>query len=105
MAWPLVFSLLITGVVMMLGDRAGYWHPEALVGGELLLLSLASLEHISGNQVADWSLPAPGHGAGLIGWVSGNVLVSLLGQLPAVFAADLRALLSFFLLFRHTPMI
>ena len=105
MAWPLVFSLLITGVVMMLGDRAGYWHPEALVGGELLLLSLASLEHISGNQVADWSLPAPGHGAGLIGWVSGNVLVSLLGQLPAVFAAVLLALLSFFLLFRHTPLI
>ena len=105
MAWPLVFSLLITGVVMMLGDRAGYWHPEALVGGELLLLSLASLEHIGGNQVADWSLPAPGHGAGLIGWVSGNVLVSLLGQLPAAFAAVLLALLSFFLLFRHTPLI
>ena len=105
MAWPLVFSLLVTGVVMMLGDRAGYWHPEALVGGELLLLSLASLEHISGNQVAEWSLPGPGHGAGLIGWVSGNLLVSLLGQLPAGFAAVLLALLSIFLLFRHTPLI
>ena len=105
MAWPLVFSLLITGVVMILGDRAGYWHPEALVGGELLLLSLASLEHISGNRFADWSLPAPGHGAGLIGWVSGNVLVSLLGQLPAAFAAVLLALLSIYLLFRHTPLI
>ena len=105
MAWPLVISLLVTGVVMMLGDRAGYWHPEALVGAELLLLSLASLEQISGNQFAEWSLPAPGHGAGLIGWVSGNVLISLLGQLPAAFAAVLLALLSCFLLFRHTPLI
>ena len=104
MAWPLVFSLLVTGVVMILGDRAGYWHPEALVGGELLLLSLASLEHISGNQFVEWSLPAPGQGAGLIGWVSGNVLVSLLGQVPAAFAAVLLALLSTFLLFRHTPL-
>ena len=105
MAWPLVLSLLITGVVMLLGGRAGYWHPEALVGAELLLLSLVSLEHISGNSVADWSFPALGQGAGLIGWVTGNVLISLLGQLPAGFAAVLLAVLSIYLLFRHTPLV
>jgi len=105
MAWPLVLSLLVTGAVMMLGSKAGYWHPEGLVGAELLLLSLASLEHIGGNRVSDWSLPASGQGAGLMGWVAGNVLISLLGQLPAAFAAGLLALVSIYLLFRHTPLI
>ena len=105
MAWPLVLSLLVTGAVMMLGSKAGYWHPEGLVGAELLLLSLASLEHIGGNRVPDWSLPASGQGAGLMGWVAGNVLISLLGQLPAAFAAGLLALVSIYLLFRHTPLI
>ena len=102
---PLVLSLLVTGAVMMLGRRAGYWHPEALVGAELLLLSLASMEYISGNRISDWSLPASGQGAGLIGWGAGNLLISLLGQLPAAFAAALLALLSIYLLFRHTPLI
>ncbi len=102
---PLVLSLLVTGAVMMLGRRAGYWHPEALVGAELLLLSLASMEYISGNRISDWSLPASGEGAGLIGWGAGNLLISLLGQLPAAFAAALLALLSIYLLFRHTPLI
>ena len=105
MAMPLVLSLLVTGAVMMLGRRAGYWHPEALVGAELLLLSLASMEYISGNRISDWSLPASGQGAGLIGWGAGNLLISLLGQLPAAFAAALLALLSIYLLFRHTPLI
>ncbi len=105
MAWPLVLSLLVTGAVMMLGRRAGYWHPEGLVGAELLLLSLASLEHISGNRLPDWSLPVSGQGAGLMGWVAGNALISLLGQVPAAFAAVLLALVSVYLLFRHTPLI
>ena len=105
MAWPLVFSLLITGAVLLLGRQAGYWHPEALVGAELLLLSLASLEHISSHQVAEWDIPAAGQGAGLMGWGAGNLFISLFGQLPAALSAVLLALLSIYLLFRHTPLI
>ena len=105
MAWPLVLSLLATGAVMMLGHQAGYWHPEALVGAELLLLSLAALDHIGSNRISDWSLPASGQSAGLIGWGTGNLLTSLLGQLPAAFAAGLLALVSIYLLIRHTPLI
>lgn len=105
MAWPLVLSLLATGAVMMLGRQAGYWHPEALVGAELLLLSLAALDHIGSNRISDWSLPASGQSAGLIGWGAGNLLISLLGQLPAAFAAGLLALVSIYLLIRHTPLI
>ena len=105
MAWPLVFSLLITGAVLLLGRQAGYWHPEALVGAELLLLSLASLEHISNHQVAEWDIPAAGQGAGLMGWGAGNLFISLFGQLPAALSAVLLALLSIYLLFRHTPLI
>ena len=105
MAWPLVFSLLITGAVLLLGRQAGYWHPEALVGAELLLLSLASLEHISNHKVAEWDIPAAGQGAGLMGWGAGNLFISLFGQLPAALSAVLLALLSIYLLFRHTPLI
>ena len=105
MAWPLVFSLLITGAVLLLGRQAGYWHPEALVGAELLLLSLASLEHISSHQVAEWDIPAAGQPAGLMGWGAGNLFISLFGQLPAALSAVLLALLSIYLLFRHTPLI
>ena len=105
MAWPLVFSLFVTGAVMVLGRRSGYWHPEGLVGAELLVLSLASLDYIGSNRFPDWSLPTFGQSAGLIGWGAGNLLISLLGQLPAAFAAGLLALLSIYLLFRHTPLI
>lgn len=105
MAWPLALSLLITGAVMMLGRQAGYWNPEALVGGELLLLSLASWEYISGHEVADWALPGAGVPGGLMGWVAGNVLISLLGRLPAILFVALVGLLSLYLLFRHTPLI
>lgn len=105
MAWPLVFSLLVTGAVMMVGHRSGYWHPEGLVGAELLVLSLASLDYIGSNRYPDWSLPAFGQSAGLIGWGAGNVLISLLGQLPAAFTAGVLALSSIYLLFRHTPLI
>ncbi len=105
MAWPLTLSLLVTGAVILLGPRAGYWHPEALVGAELLWLSLASLQYVSGHPHADWALPRPGQGAGLMGWGAGNILISLLGQMPAAFGFILLALLSVFLLLRHTPLI
>ncbi len=105
MAWPLAFSLLTTGAVMMLGQQAGYWNPEALVGGELLLISLASWEYVSRHEVAIWTWPRMGEPGGLMGWVAGNVLISLLGQLPAALFAALVALASVYLLIRHTPLI
>lgn len=105
MALPLVCSLILTGAVMLLGRHAGYWNPEALVGGELLILSLASLEFISVHAVAGWELSSIGEGGGLIGWGAGNLLIGLLGQLPAALFAALLALLGLILLFRHTPLI
>lgn len=105
MAWPLALSLLVTGAVMMLGRQAGYWNPEALVGGELLLLSLASWHYISGREIADWAWPGAGVPGGLMGWVVGNILISLLGQVPATLAAVLAGLLSVYLLVRHTPLV
>lgn len=105
MAWPLALSLVVTGGVVLLGPRAGYWHPEALVGAELLFLSIASFQHVIGNPYVDWSLPHHGQGAGLLGWGAGNLLTGLLGQLPAAFSFILLALLSAYLLIRHTPLI
>ncbi len=105
MAWPLALSLLIAGGVMMLGQQAGYWNPEALVGGELLLLALASWHYISGQEIADWAWPKGGVPGGLMGWVAGNVLIGLLGQVPATLATILAGLLGVYLLVRHTPLV
>src|SRR5690606_37318800 len=74
--------LLILGVVLMVGDRAGYWNPEALVGAELLLLSLQAGTFVVHHEIADWTRPA-GDSAGWLGWGLGNLLVGGLGRWPA----------------------
>ncbi len=105
LAWPLALSLLVMGIVLMLERLAGYWNPEAVVGAELLLLSLATLTYINNHKVVDWTIPPAGEGGGLMGWGAGNVLIGLFGQLPAALLAILVGLLSLYLLFRHTPLI
>ena len=122
LAWPLVVSLLVMGVVLMLGQLAGYWNPEAIVAMELLLLSLAILTYycavpvsamwcgaqsLIGNSqsVVDWTMPPAAVGSGLMGWGPGNVLLSLFGRLPAALVAILCGLTGLYLLFRHTPLI
>lgn len=104
-AWPLVISLLVLGAVLMLGERAGYWNPEAVVGVELLLLALAILAYIDGHSAVDWALPPAGEGGGLMGWGAGNVLIGLFGRWPAGLIAAVMAVGALILLYRHTPLI
>ncbi len=101
----LAVGLLLTGLVVILGQRAGYWNPEALVGGELLLVGAAGLTFALGHSAPDWAWPADGGNGGLVGWGVGNLLLDGLGKWPGVALLALVTLVGGFLLFRHTPLI
>ncbi|MBI3958177.1 MAG: hypothetical protein HY328_05150, partial [Chloroflexi bacterium] len=98
-------GLLLLGAVLMLGERAGYWNPQAIVGGELLFLGLTGFAFVQENPVVDWVPPVDGSSGGLLGWGVGSLLVSLLGRWPAGLVALLLAGLGLYLLIRHTPLI
>ena len=100
-----VAALLLLGAVLMLGERAGYWNPQAIVGGELLLLGLAALTFVREESAVDWVPPVDGSSGGLLGWGVGSLLLSLLGRWPAGLVALLLTGLGLYLLIRHTPLI
>jgi hypothetical protein len=78
---PLVaLSLLVIGGVLVMGDRAGYWSIEALIGAELLLLGLQAGAFVWFNPIFDWNMKADGTNGGLVGWVVGGLLVAGFGQ-------------------------
>jgi len=97
-------AFIVTGAVLMLGRRAGYWSPEALVGAELLLLSLQASSFVSNHEQADWSMALDGRDGGLIGWALGNLFVTALGQWVAVAFLGLLTLLGLVLLLCYTPL-
>jgi DNA segregation ATPase FtsK/SpoIIIE, S-DNA-T family len=100
-----VLGLLLLGGVLMIGERAGYWNPEAVVGAELLLLSLQSGVFVLNNERANWLPPALGDASGWLGWGLGNILVSGLGQWPAAFTILIFLGVGVYLLCCHTPLI
>lgn len=102
--WPVVLLLLLTGAVLMMGERSGYWNPEAIVGAEILLISLLVLGFIQRNESADW-MPSAAASNGLVGWGLGNLLLDLLGRWPALALALAGILFGAYLLIRHTPLI
>ncbi|MGB5050522.1 MAG: hypothetical protein WBO46_16370, partial [Caldilineaceae bacterium] len=55
-----VAGLLLMGAVLMLGERAGYWNPQAIVGGELLILGLTAFIFVQQSGVVDWVPPVDG---------------------------------------------
>ncbi len=104
-AFLAIAGLLLLGAVLMLGERAGYWNPQAVVGGELLLLGLAALAFVREESAVDWVPPVDGSSGGLLGWGVGSLLLSLLGRWPAGLVALLLAALGLYLLIRHTPLV
>jgi DNA segregation ATPase FtsK/SpoIIIE, S-DNA-T family len=97
-------ALLILGIVLMMGERAGYWNPQALVGAELVLLGLQTGAFLVDNAEADWSPPV-NSAAGWLGWALGNLLVAGLGRWPALLLIAMMIAGGGYLLFRHTPLI
>jgi S-DNA-T family DNA segregation ATPase FtsK/SpoIIIE len=102
---PLVaLSLIVVGGVLVLGDRAGYWSVEALVGMELLLLGLLTGAYAWHNAGFSWLLRADGTHGGLVGTVLGGLLVAWFGQVVAATMAALLCLVGVYLLLRYTPL-
>jgi S-DNA-T family DNA segregation ATPase FtsK/SpoIIIE len=97
-------ALLSLGLVLMLGERAGYWNPQALVGAELVLLGLQTGAFLVEHAEADW-LPPVGSAAGWLGWALGNLLVASLGRWPALMLVLIVLVGGGYLLYRHTPLI
>ncbi len=97
-------TVLGLGLILMLGDRAGYWNAQALVGAELLILGLQSGAFILEHPTADWSRATAGD-AGWLGWTLGNLLVEGLGRWPAAVTVLVVLGVAVYLLFRHTPLI
>lgn len=101
----LALSILVVGGVLVMGDRAGYWSVEALVGAELFLLGLQAGTFVWANPVFNWNMQADGTNGGLVGWVVGGLLVAGFGQNIATVLVGSLVGGGIFLLLRYTPLI
>lgn len=98
-------GLMLLGAVLVLGERAGYWSVEALLGGELLLLGLQMGAFAWHNPVFNWNLiPNDGRYGGYVGGVLGGLLVAGFGQGVAGGLALALCVCGGFLLIRFTPL-
>lgn len=99
------FLLLVTGLVLMVEEKLGYWSAEALVGAELLLLSLQSGTFVMNHSTPVWPVLGNGENGGMVGWALGSLLVAGLGQWPAFLLILMASVLGVLLLMRYTPLI
>ncbi len=98
-------GLMLLGAVLVLGERAGYWSVEAMLGGELLLLGLQVGAFAWHNPVFHWNLiPNDGRYGGYVGGVLGGLLVAGFGQGVAGGLALALCACGAFLLIRFTPL-
>ncbi len=103
---PLVaLSLIILGLILIFGDRAGYWSAEALVGGELLLLGLMVGTFVVNTPSANWNVRLDGENGGLIGWAIGSLLLAGIGRWFAMLLVICAIVTGAILLVRYTPLI
>ena len=98
-------TLIIIGSIFMLGERAGYWGVEALVGVELLFLCAMMASFLWHNEVVTWEARFDGVHGGLVGWALGSLLLAGLGRWPALVIVLLLAVIGINLTFRYTPLI
>lgn len=101
----LALSVLVIGGVLVMGERAGYWSVEALVGAELLLLGLQAGTFVWSNSIFLWNMKADGTNGGLVGWVVGGLLVAGFGQGIALVLVGVMIACGVILLLRHTPLV
>lgn len=103
---PLVAgALLILGAVLMLGDRAGYWSIEAIIGTQLLLLALQMGDFVWHNDAPNWAPQIDGADGGLVGVTLGSLMVAGLGRWPALAVIALLGVAGSYLLVRYTPLL
>ncbi len=113
-AWPerlfgwttvlVALTLVVVGVVLILGPRAGYWSAEALVGAELLLLALQAGTWVyTSGQAKTAPFAQDGNSGGIVGWVLGSALVNALGYSLALLLIAMLGLAGILMLLRYTP--
>lgn len=103
---PLVASsLIVLGLVLLLGQRAGYWSAEALIGIEVLLLGLMTWNFVRDEGMVNWNARLDGESGGLVGWAIGNLLIAALGETFAAVIAGALIVAGAALLVRYTPLI
>lgn len=97
--------LAALGVILLARRRAGYWSAEALVGAELLLLTVQAGTWLARNSSADWRLPADGSNGGLVGWALGATLLAGFGRTLGLIFLVMTGVAALLLLLRYTPLI
>lgn len=103
---PLVaVALVILGMVLILGQRSGYWSAEALFGAELFLLGLMALTFIRREGGINWNARLDGEGGGLVGWAFGNLFMAALGETLAALLAMIFIAVGGSMLIRYTPLL
>ncbi|HXF62529.1 MAG TPA: DNA translocase FtsK [Caldilineaceae bacterium] len=103
---PLVaLALFVMGAILVLGDRAGYWSAEALVGAELLLVGLMAGTFAWHNDAFTWNMRLDGSNGGLVGWVLGGLLVAGFGQGLAAILTFLLCVAGAGMLLYYTPLV
>lgn len=103
---PLVAAVLVlSGFVVLFGQRLGYWSAEALLGAELFLLGWMTLTFIRYEGTVNWNARLDGEGGGLVGWAFGNLFMAAFGEtLAALLAIGLIAV-GGIMLIRYTPLL
>ncbi len=97
--------VLVLGVVLLLGRRAGYWSAEALVGAELLLLGLATGSWVAANRAVTWNPRLGVEAGGLVGWALGSLTLAALDRPLAGLLATALVIVAGLMLIRYTPLI
>jgi DNA segregation ATPase FtsK/SpoIIIE, S-DNA-T family len=100
----MALALLVTGAVLMLGERAGYWSVEAIVGAELLLLALQMGTFLWQHSEPDWAPQIDGASGGLVGVTLGSLLLAGFGRWPAFVILLLMGGVGLYFLARYTPL-
>jgi S-DNA-T family DNA segregation ATPase FtsK/SpoIIIE len=103
----ILVALTITavGVIVLLGSRAGYWSAEALIGVELVLLSLQAGTYVIKSDPSVAYQHADATTGGIVGWAFGGLLLDLVGRWITLIILLLIGLVGLLLLVRYTPLI
>jgi len=105
----MVLGLMLVGALLMLRDQllrlGGHWGIEAIIGGELLLLTLQAGDFLWHNETVTWSPRMDGVDGGVVGWALGSLLMAGLGRWPAFAFVLLGGVGGLVLLVRYTPLV
>lgn len=105
----LALSTMLIGALLMLRDHlarlGGHWGVEAVVGTELLLLTLAVATFLWHTEVVTWSPRMDGMSGGVVGWALGSLVMAALGRWPAFALILLGMIFGLYYTLFYTPLI